>query len=196
VQLVCAPGSEDLPVNYNFSISARIALLLALAILSRMASAESDVAKFYGKYEGQVTSDSQGEVEPRDSTVEIAPHKNGFIVKWISVSHKAGGLIKRKKYNIEFRTTRRRNVYKAGMRTNIFGASIPLDPMRGDPYIWARIDGPVLTVYALQILDDGSYEMQIYERTLTVQGLDIKYSRLREGKLLRSASGSLKNSNP
>ncbi len=196
VQLVRVPGSGGLPVKYIFSIPTRIALLLALAIISMVAGAESDVAKFYGKYQGRAISDSQGEVGPRDSTVEIAPHKNGFTINWISVSRKTGGEIKRKNYNIEFHPTRRQSIYKAGMRTNIFGARVPLDPMRGDPYIWARINGPAFTVYALHVLDDGSYEMQIYERTLTVRGLDIKYSRLREGKLLRSVSGSLKNMTP
>jgi len=183
-------------MKYLFSLSARIALLLALATASAALYAESEVEKFFGHYQGQAISDSQGEITTRDLKVEISPHKKGFTVNWVSVSRKPDGEIKRKNYIIEFAPTRRTHIYQAGMRTNIFGRRKPLDPMRGDPYVWARIEGPVLIIYALHVLQDGGYEMQIYERTLSVQGLDIKYSRLRDGKLLRSVNGNLKKLPP
>ena len=183
-------------MQYLLSLSARIALLLALVIATVTASAEFEAERFFGLYEGQAISDRQGEITNRDQTVDISPHKKGFMVNWVSVSRKPNGEIKRKNYNIEFTPTRRSHIYQAGMRTNIFGRRKPLDPMHGDPYVWARIEGPVLNVYALHVLEDGGYEMQIYKRTLTAQGLDIKYSRLRDGKLLRSVNGSLKKLPP
>ena len=48
----------------------------------------------------------------------------------------------------------------------MFGHQVPLDPLKGDPYVWCRIVGRVLTLYSLQITDDGGYDLQIYERTV------------------------------
>ena len=52
-------------------------------------------------------------------------------------------------------------------RANVFGAVDTEDPMSGEPFAWARIDGQTLTVYMLLIRDDGGYEVQSYARTLT-----------------------------
>ena len=68
------------------------------------------------------------------------------------------------------------------MKTNVFGGRVALDPLKGDPYVWARITGDTLTVFALLITEDGDYEMQVYDRTLTPKGLDLVFLRTRHGK--------------
>jgi hypothetical protein len=77
------------------------------------------------------------------------------------------------------------------MKVNVFGGNVALDPMQGDPYVWARIEGPTLTVYALHILDDGGYEMQVYDRTIAEGGLELRFSRIRNGTSLRDIRASL-----
>lgn len=168
------------------------ALLLVLALGTAMASTAAGIERFYGKFEGQAVSSDQHEITARDLQVEISPHKNGFTVNWVSVDHKLDGEVKRKSYNIDFYTSRLPHIFQAGMRTDKFGNRMPLDPMHGDPYIWAHLNGPSLTVYAMHILGDGGYEIQTYKRTLTPLGLDLWYSRLRNGTMLRTVTGKLK----
>jgi hypothetical protein len=78
------------------------------------------------------------------------------------------------------------------MRTDVFGNAVPLDPLNGDPYIWARLDGAKFWMYALFVTDTGGYEMQTYERTLVPGGMDLRYSRVRDGEVLRTVTGKLK----
>ncbi len=73
----------------------------------------------------------------------------------------------------------------------MFGNAVPLDPLKGDPYVWARVHEDSLTVYALHVLEDGGYEMQTYARTRIPEGLDLKYSRVRDGEILRTVNGIL-----
>jgi hypothetical protein len=78
------------------------------------------------------------------------------------------------------------------MHRDVFGYSGPLDPLKGEPYVWARIAGSTLTVYTLRIIDDGGYEIQTFDRTLTSDGLDLRFSRQRDGKVLQPITGTLK----
>ena len=77
------------------------------------------------------------------------------------------------------------------MRRDAFGHSEPLDPLKGEPYVWADIEGPTLRVHALLITDDGGYEMQVYRRTLTADGMTLEFSRNRNGKELKTIYGNL-----
>lgn len=167
------------------------ALLLAMAISSASYAADSDVKMFFGEYEGEAVTNGAGEITTRDLRVKISPNEKGFKVNWISVTKRPSGKLKRKEYTIDFHPTRRENIYRSGERKDMFGNAVPLDPMKGDPYVWARIHGNTLTVYALHVLEDGGYEMQTYDRTRIPEGIDLKYSRVRDGKILRTVTGIL-----
>jgi hypothetical protein len=78
------------------------------------------------------------------------------------------------------------------MRPNYFGGWVPLDPMKSEPYIWARIKEATLTVYAMHVIDDGSYEMQTYDRTLTKEGMRLDFTRIRADGKVKKISGVLK----
>ena len=69
--------------------------------------------------------------------------------------------------------------------------AIGQDPMKGDPYVWSRVVGDTLTVYALLIDEDGGYEMQEYNRTLTEKGLHLEYERVRNGEKLKTITADL-----
>jgi hypothetical protein len=78
------------------------------------------------------------------------------------------------------------------MRTDVFGNAVPKDPLVGDPYMWARLDKDKLWRYALFVTENGGYEMQTYEYTLVPGGLNLRYSRVRDGEVLRTVTGKLK----
>ncbi|HEY5700605.1 MAG TPA: hypothetical protein VIT83_00780 [Gammaproteobacteria bacterium] len=166
-------------------------VVFLLAGFGAEAAAQS-YKKFIGEYEGSGVVDPHGAVQTRDLKVKISDANNGFRVNWISVSRNKGGKTKRKSYTVEFQSSSRDGIYSAAMRTDLFGNRVPLDPLAGDPYVWARIDGDVLFVYAMLINDEGGYEMQVYERTLTATGIDLTYYRVRDGEILRTITAELK----
>ncbi len=153
-------------------------------------AAPADFEAFFGEYEGQAIT-NHIDLRKRDLRVKISPYENGFTVNWISVTRKSDGKLKHKEYSINFHPTRRSNIYRSGERRDFFGNAVPLDPMVGDPYVWARIHEDTLTVFALHVLEDGGYEIQTYERRRIPGGLDLKYSRVRDGEILRTVRGTL-----
>jgi len=175
------------------------ALLLILVPPPPAAAQQSDIrppariADFLGRYEGHSISVSGEELSARDLSVEIATTDGrGFSVAWTTAIRDATGEVSRKSYTIEFRPTARSGVFSSAMRVDAFGGRRPLDPMAGVPYVWARLAGNTLTVYALHILDDGSYEMQVYDRSLTAGGMHLNFTRLRNGEALREITGELR----
>lgn len=171
---------------------ARFALIACLAVSAGARAAVPEAEKFYGQYEGEAISNTGGTLRERDLRVEIGPHEKGFTVRWISVTRRASGRLKRKEYTIDFYRSGREHIYASGMRRDMFGNPVPMDPMKGDPYVWARIDGDTLTVYALHVLEDGGYELQTYDRTVIPEGLRLEYSRVRDGEIFRSVTGVLR----
>lgn len=162
-----------------------------MAIVADGHTAAHDVDIFFGEYQGEAVTDYDGDIRKRDLRVKISPTKNGFSVNWVSVTKRADGKLKRKEYSIDFHPTRRKGIYRSGERRDMFGNSVPLDPMEGEPYVWARVHEKTLTVYALHVLEDGGYEMQTYARTRIPEGLDLTYLRVRDGKILRTVNGTL-----
>ena len=120
---------------------------IGAALLSvQHAVAAEDYERFFGRYEGQLIVEGDGDLSKRDLRVEIGPAKNGFEVEWVALIRKPDGRTKRVAYKIAFRSARRGNIYGSAMKSDAFGHSVPLDPLKGEPYVWANIDGNVLTV--------------------------------------------------
>jgi hypothetical protein len=168
-----------------------LGVCLALAAAAAAPAAASDIDAFFGEFEGETMADYGGQLRKRDLRVKISPHPNGFTVEWTSVTKMSNGKLKRKTYAIDFFPTRRDNIFRSGERTDMFGHAVPLDPLKGDPFVWARLHEDTLTVFALHVLEDGGYEMQTYARTRIPTGLALVYSRVRDGKVLRTVESTL-----
>lgn len=151
--------------------------------------ARADISPFVGVYSGSADIISaDGTSAQRDMSVEIEAQKKGFTVSWTSTSHKPDGRIKEKSYSIDFVSSGRPNIYSAAQAKNMFGHSVQLDPMKGEPFVWARIVGETLTVFSLFVNDDGGYEMQQFDRTLADGGLQLEFMRVRNGAQQKSIS--------
>jgi hypothetical protein len=166
-----------------------VLLMMGLAIQSASAA---DIDPFVGDYSGSLELNNSGAKEKRDMSVQISKDKDGFTVIWESTVHKPNGRIKTKSYSIDFVPTDRAHIFSSAMKTNVFGHAVPLDPMVGDPYVWARITGDTLTVFSLHVDEEGGYELQQYNRTLTEEGLNLDYQSIRNGKILKSISTLLR----
>jgi hypothetical protein len=167
--------------------------LLLLALVAPASAADPDYARFFGEYEGVAISGGSGKTDTRDIRARIGPTSKGFTVNWLMTIHRASGTDKRVEYTMTFLPTKRDSVYSAAMSLDAFGNAVPLDPMKGDPYVWARIEGPTLTIYALTVTDHGGYDLQVFDRKLVPGGgMDLKYSRIVDGQVQRTVTGRLK----
>ncbi|GAA6157915.1 MULTISPECIES: hypothetical protein [Ruegeria] len=166
---------------------------LVCVTLSSQPVLADEIAPFVGDYVGSANMvDADGGEVPRDMSVSIHELKDGFNVSWKTTTYKADGRIKEQSFSIDFKESERTDVFSAAMRRNVFGHEVPLDPMQGEPFVWGRIDGQTMTVFSLFIDENGGYELQQYDRTLTEGGLNLSFSRFRNGVKSRSVETFLK----
>jgi hypothetical protein len=155
-------------------------------------AADAALEKFFGSYVGYTSQPPNEPLMPRDLATKISAHgENGFRLEWTTVIYRADGP-KRQSYAVNFSSTDRPGIFSSAMRSNLFGQSEPLDPLKGDPYLWAQLGGRTLTVHAMLITNDGGYEMQTYKRTLAEDGMILKFSRDHNGREMRTITGKLK----
>lgn len=155
-------------------------------------AADKPISAFLGRYIGKTLTQSDKDVTIRDLDVKIEKAKNGgFTVDWSTTTYRADKTKKKSNFKVTFQDTRREGVFGSAMRRNKFGRAIPLDPLKGEPYVWSRIEGDTLTVNMMIITGAGSYEIQTYDRTLTDEGLDLRFFRVRDGKSLKEIKAKL-----
>ena len=170
--------------NLKFAVTT-IVLFMVFSVVSA-----ADYDGFIGSYEGKYIS-PKGEKYNRDLSVDIEEVDDGFNITWKTVTFKKDKA-KEKEYSIDFLETDRDHIYEAAQKKNLFGGRDPLDPMKGEPYAWARIDGNKLTVFVLIVTDDGGYEMQTFDRILTSDNnLEVKFSRIRNGEAFKAIETTL-----
>ncbi len=169
-----------------------VALAIVLALFGTLARA-ADIAPFVGDYIGSANVvDDDGTATPRDMSVSINETRNGFNVSWKTTTYKLDGRVKEQKFSIDFQPSDRPDVFSAAMQRNVFGHEVPLNPMKGEPFVWGRIDGDTLTVFSLFIDAQGGYELQQYDRTLADGGLDLAFSRFINGYKSRAVETFLR----
>lgn len=165
--------------------------LLTLILVYPPAHAIEEYEPFIGEFVGKYTSEDGGIENSRDLSVSIHEIDDGFNISWKTTTFKKKKP-KTKSYSIDFIKTHREHIYQAAEKKNVFGGREPLDPMKGEPYGWARIDGPKLTVYALVITENGTYEMQTFDRILLGDNnLHLKFSRIRDGEVMKTIDANL-----
>ena len=173
-------------------------VILAFGLMSAIGSrptgaVDRPLEDFFGQYAGQTISEAGAGLAERDLNVTIRPWKKGkgFTLEWTTVIRSADET-RRQSHSINFQPSARPGIYGAAMRSDMFGGQGALDPLKGDPYVWARIDEDTLTVHSLLITEEGGYEMQVFDRTLMPEGgMRLTFSRLRDGQPLKVIHGTL-----
>jgi hypothetical protein len=150
-------------------------------------SGGAEFAPFLGRYSGQTVFASNKGLTLRDLDVVITRDAEGFAVGWTTVTQKPSGKVTRKNYITAFRPTEKQGVYLPANQVQ----GVRLDPLKGDPRVWARVKGDTLSVYAVIITEDGGYEMQTYDRKLVPGGMELNFSRVRDGKELKGIRAHL-----
>lgn len=162
----------------TFLMRGLLHLTLLLVLLCPGVALAANIEEFEGIYLGEAEFVFDGVAQRRDMSTTIEMTKKGFIVSWTSVSYKDDGEKKVKTYTIRFVPSSRDNIYESAMTKNVFGKDTPLDPLKGEPFVWARLDGDTLSVFSLFINELGEYEMQEFHRTLVDAGLELVFLRV------------------
>jgi hypothetical protein len=116
------------------------------------------IERFYGTYAGEALSESGDELDKRDINAEVTPQGKGFKVKFTVVVKRGKDKPRRDEYTIIFNPSKRPGIYSSAMRTDVFGNAVPLDPLAGDPYMWARLEGR--QVLALRAVRDREWRVR------------------------------------
>ncbi|MEQ8697073.1 MAG: hypothetical protein RLT05_10995 [Bauldia litoralis] len=172
------------------SAVATLVTALALVLVGGAARAAS-IDPFIGTYVGTAVVESDEKITKRDLNIVISKKDEGFEIDWTTVIPKEDKTVRRQ-FKIRFLPTPRPDVFKAAMRMNAFGAAVPLDPLKGDPYVWASIRGKSLFVYGILVTDKGGYELQVYQRTLKPGGMTVRFQRIHDGKKHKDITGEVK----
>jgi len=147
-------------------------------------------AHFYGTFQGSGFAEDKDSIyfgtTVRDLNVIIAPSGGGFNVTWTTIIRGGGDPskpnVRRKTQTVMFSPTDKRNVFRGAPSG---------DPLSGNRYIWSKIEGNTLTVFIMTISNSGAYNMQSYARTLSGYGMELVFSRIRDGEPVRTARAKL-----
>jgi hypothetical protein len=187
--------------NPRLKLAGAAALMLALAASAAWAAATLE--PFFGSYVGvaEVKDFREGgDIMQRDMDIVIEPHKEGgFKIHWVNVSlvdgKRAVPGVERRVQTVLFEPAEDRGFFVEVAESSPFRERGEMLPMRGDPVRWASLDDQGLHVYSFMVLEDGRYELQVYDRTLTDIGLDIRFQRIVDGELMREITGTSARAN-
>ena len=168
--------------------------VLWLGISASAVGASDLLERFTGHYVASRVSESSLRVTPSASDIhlDVTPGDDGFVLRWQSLRELDNGV--RHHYEVRFEKTRRAGIYLAAMRCDAFGQPRPLDPARGEPYLWAHLDDDELTLYAMSIADDGSHDLSLYRYRADGERLTLAYERVRNEQPLERVRAVLERS--
>lgn len=172
-------------------------LLLSLLFIVGTAypslAADRKLEDFFGAYLGHGTEEAIGQESSKDpekqtrfSQVIIRPAaENGFSIEWSTLKLKGDDIPREadtKTYVETFRSTDKPSFYR--------------DITSGDPNLYqdtaySVINGDTLTTVQISVLPDGNYFVTQYDRTLTKDGMDVRFTRFENSRIVRAVKLSL-----
>jgi len=178
----------------------RLSALAGLAVASATASAaDPTIEDFGGSWQGtavQISGDHQGlTLEPADLDTQIETRTDGFRISLIGLARKDGDALVPTKIDASFVPTDRPGVYAfepgGSSFFGLFADPATGNPLDGETLLWARLDGPTLTVYSLAITENGGFDLNRYARSLDDGGLQVLYTHRMENNRVVTVAGRL-----
>ncbi|MHA1566739.1 MAG: hypothetical protein ACTSX7_15620 [Alphaproteobacteria bacterium] len=167
-------------------------LLPALMLMWPMLATAQDmpIDAFYGQFQGSGIAQNEDSlyfgVTVRDVDVKIGALDQGFYVEWTSVIRSGGD-----PNNPDIRRRTARVDFAPGDRPGVFPAQNSGNLLAGEPVIWARLADQTLTIHVIAMAEDGGYQVQTYDRTLTGNGMELKFISIRDGEAVRQVTARL-----
>ena len=170
-----------------------LAILLLMAPAAAADDQDIPIEKFFGAYVGNAMI--EGTMQFRDIIVSIEPIRNGFSVYTSTVirtgPQRATSDVKWRAETQNFVQTDTPHVYEPLVRKSMFSEKRDPNLLAGDTLAWASIRGRTLGIFVMNVLEDGHYELRVFERTLTDLGMDISFVRYTDGVPTRELKGNL-----
>jgi hypothetical protein len=166
-------------------------MIVLVAALGLGSVAKADQAStpdaFYGRFQGTgFTHDPNAALfglGARDLDVEIGAAEGGFFVSWTTVMQSATDKgAKTKSSKVVFVPSGRPGLYTGhaeGSQAN-------------EGMSWASIGNGAMTVRLLHIQDDGTYEIQTYQRSLTDDGMFVFFRSDLDGAVMKVVTAQLR----
>jgi hypothetical protein len=148
------------------------------------------IAAFFGRFTGSGIAAGEDAdylgVTQRDLDVQIQAQGSGFSATWRTVLRQGGvpgsPNIRTREVSLTFAPLGRPGLFRAGESG---------DPTAGQPLVWARIRGSTLFIYEINMTEDGRWDVQTYARTVSGAGMQLEYTRLRDGERQRIVRGRM-----
>ncbi len=182
----------------------RVALTVVLLASHGLwqAAGANDLSRFVGTYVGQAVVDdlTTGEQRERHLDIVVMPHRDqGLRIDWTTVGLVDGRRdvpgVERWSQTALFEPADDNDFMVEASRSDLFRERQETVPIAGDPVRWTRVDGDVLHTCSFVVLEDGRYELQVYQRILTEIGMDIRFERIVDGELVRRVTGRTARAN-
>lgn len=192
-------------------------LLCVIAVIP-VRAADLPISAFFGVFEGETTFLTATGAKKRGISVSISPVPDaipgveGVEVSWTTLTKRSDGTFKSKTHRAVFVPAdpagtmfvatessgdtddieKSEEGEQAAGETSPTQARSPKDPRGTAPYLWGRIKENTFSIFVVVVAEDGGYEIQIYDRTLTEDGMTLVYSRDRAGEHLKLIEAFLK----
>ncbi|MGI9492656.1 MAG: hypothetical protein ACR2QF_09685 [Geminicoccaceae bacterium] len=182
--------------SFFASIFMGLLALFCLIADHRSAYAE-DLSRFFGSFVGRAIVENldTGEKQLRDLDIVVSPHQDdGLKIDWVTVGLVDGRRdvpgVKRWSQTAYFEPSEGAKFLIEVGEGNLFKERSEMEVIKGDPIRWSRIEGDTLHACSFVVLEDGRYELQVYQRILTEVGLEILFERIVDGEVVRRVTGS------
>jgi hypothetical protein len=164
--------------------------MLALVLTTAAARAQDlAIDSFVGKWRGIALSENKATASAgqtpsmRSLTATITKDTGGgFSIAWGSTEQSREGRARPE--------VRESTLTFVSTGANAWRSKEMPDPAAGK-YAWATLRRNVLQVNILEFRPDGGWELQTYGRTLTKDGLQLRYVRFKDGLQSRTVRGTL-----
>ena len=161
-----------------------------LVLTGTATAADLNIKAFYGTFQGGGIANNEDSlyfgVTARDFDVAIEPAGSGFSITWTSVIRSGGDP---KNPDVRRKTTKR--TFQPTPKQAVWKAMESREPVTDGELCWARLRGNTLSVYLMVVRDDGAYEIQKYDRSIVPSGMEMEFTRTRDGDKVRRVKGRL-----
>ncbi len=170
---------------------------LALGTTASLAD-DATIGQFSGGWRGAEVNASGGlALTPQDLDIRIRPDNDGFRIDWTGFARRDDGQLTREKVEASFSPTDRPGVFAfspggKSLLGRLFADPATGNPLKGETLLWARLEGKTLTIYSLAVNSRGGFDLDRYARTLTEDGMTVRYTRRIENEHVLTIEGRLK----
>jgi hypothetical protein len=172
-----------------------LVLVFGFSTVADAAAKDRKIEDFYGVYlghgseepvPGEAAQGDQGKMT-RFSQVVIRPEKaeGGFSIEWSTLKLEGDELPK------EADTKTYVQTFRASDKPTVFRDITSGDLNLGADTAWAVINGDTLSMVQISVAPDGNYYVVQYDRTLTAKGMDVRFTRFENSRIVRAIKLSL-----